>query len=148
MNEKKDDFQESIDSDKDGAQKKEEHFEPKKVEIVNDPKIERNWAMFCHLSALVSLVGIPFGNILGPLTLWLIKKDELSVVDVEGKEALNFQISMTIYSMAAFLLCFVFIGFLLIFPLIIANLVLIIVAAVKASNGESYQYPLTIRFIK
>ncbi len=147
MNENNNDFQENVEN-QENPQGTQEQSEPKKVEILDDPKIERNWAMFCHLSALVSIVGIPFGNILGPLTLWLIKKDELPVVDVEGKEALNFQLSMTIYSMVAFLLCFVFIGFLLIFPLIIANLILIIVAAVKASNGESYQYPLTIRFIK
>ena len=148
MNENNDDFKENVENDQDDSQKIEEQFEAKKVEIINDPKIERNWAMFCHLSALVSIVGIPFGNILGPLTLWLIKKDEFPIVDVEGREALNFQLSMTIYSMGAFMLCFVFIGFLLIIPLIIANLIFVIVAAVKASNGESYQYPLTIRFIK
>ncbi|MBU0468438.1 MAG: DUF4870 domain-containing protein [Candidatus Omnitrophica bacterium] len=148
MNENNNDFQENVNNDQDNTQKTQEHFEPKKAEIIIDTKTERNWAMFCHLSALSCFLGVPFGNVLGPLILWLVKKDELPVVDVEGKEALNFQLSMTIYTMVAFMLCFVFIGFLLIFPIIIANLVLVIVAAIKASNGDIYQYPLTIRFIK
>ena len=109
---------------------------------------ERNWAMFCHLSALVGFIGIPFGNIIGPLILWLIKKDQMPLVYEEGRSALNFQISMTIYAVVAALLCFVFIGFLLIVPLIIANLICVIIAAVKVSNGENFVYPMAIQLIK
>ena len=81
-------------------------------------------------------LGIPLGNVLGPL------------VDKVGKEALNFQISMTIYSLAAFVLMFVGIGFILIFPLILVDVISVIIAAIKTSNGGEYQYPITIRFLK
>ena len=114
----------------------------------SDPKQERTWATFCHLSALVAFIGIPFGNILGPLVVWLIKKNEMPLVNEEGKSALNFQISMTIYTIIAFILCFVAIGFLLIFPVIIFNVVLVIIAAVKTSNNEPFRYPCTIVFIR
>lgn len=115
----------------------------------------RMWSMFCHLSALAMLIGIPFGNILGPLIVWLCKKNEMPSVDEEGKKALNFQISMTLYlfvlAVSTFLLIFIFIGYLLIpvFILtIIADFVLMIVAAVKVSNGETFEYPLAIKFIR
>ena len=111
-------------------------------------KQERTWATFCHLSSLVAFIGVPFGNILGPLVIWFIKKNEMPLVDQEGKAALNFQISMTIYTIVAFILCFVAIGFLLIFPVILFNVVLVIMAAIKTSNGEKFQYPCTIIFIK
>lgn len=117
------------------------------------------WAMGCHLAALALFVGIPFGNILGPLVIWLIKKDQYEIVDQQGKEALNFQISMTIYGIvgiaAAVLSTITLILapvaavlMLLLIGLALLDLVLIIVATVKVSNGESYQYPLTIRFIQ
>ena len=109
---------------------------------------ERNWAMFCHLIALLGFVGVPFGNILGPLIVWLIKKDQMPLVEEEGRSALNFQISMTIYTLVAMLLCFVLIGFLLLVPLIVADLILLIIAAVKVSSGEKFVYPLSIQFIK
>lgn len=111
-------------------------------------KQERTWAVFCHLSALTAFVGIPFGNILGPLVIWLIKKNEMPLVNEEGKSALNFQISMTIYTIIVFILCFVAVGFLLIFPVILANVILIIIASIKTSNGERFHYPCAIHFIK
>ena len=76
-------------------------------------KDARLWAMLCHLSTFAGMVGIPFGNILGPLIIWLIKKDEYPFVDDQGKEALNFQISMTVYLIVSVLLCFVLVGFIL-----------------------------------
>ncbi len=111
-------------------------------------KQDRTWAMFCHLSTLSALIGIPFGNIIGPLVIWLIKREEFSFVDAHGKESLNFQISLTIYSLVAFLLCFAFIGFILLPAVLIFGLCFVIVATVKANGGEEYRYPLTIRFIK
>ena len=110
-------------------------------------KDEKTWAMACHLSALCMFV-VPFGNIIAPLVIWLIKKDESKFIEHSGKEAMNFQISMTIYWIISFLLVFVLIGFLLIFVVLITNIVFIIVAAVKTNSGEWYQYPITIRFIK
>lgn len=106
------------------------------------------WGMLCHLTALSAYVGIPFGHIVGPLVIWLIKKDELPFVDDQGKESLNFEISMSIYALIAGLLCLILIGFVLLFALIIAHVVFVILATVKASNGERYRYPLTIKFIK
>ena len=111
-------------------------------------KQERTWATFCHLSSLAAFIGIPFGNIFGPLIIWLVKKNEMPLVQEEGKSALNFQISMTIYTFVVFVLCFIAIGFLLIFPIILANVILVIIAAIKTSNGERFQYPCTIAFIK
>jgi len=113
-----------------------------------DKKQERLWGMLCHLTSLVAFIGIPFGNILGPLVVWLVKKNEIPEVDVQGKESLNFQISMTIYCLVAWILCFVLIGIPLLIGLAIADLILVVIASVKINNGETYQYPLTIRFIK
>jgi len=108
----------------------------------------RMWAMFCHLAALAGFILVGIGVIIGPLVVWLMKKEEFPFVDEQGKEALNFQISMFIYGIVAGLLCFVCIGFVLA-PLVgITDLVFLIIAAIKANNGEHYRYPLTIRLIK
>lgn len=103
--------------------------------------------MLCHLLSLISYIGLPLGNIIGPLILWLIKKDQDAFVDVNGKEVLNFQISATIYALVCGLLVFVVIGLFLLPVLIIAVIVLTIIGAVKASSGQVYRYPLTIRFL-
>lgn len=111
-------------------------------------KEARNWAMFCHLSALAGCI-IPFvGNVIGPLVVWLLKKDEASIIDREGKKSLNFQISLTIYFVAAFILTFVAIGVVLLPAVGIFGLVMVIVAAVKTSNGENFKYPLSFNFVK
>jgi uncharacterized Tic20 family protein len=108
---------------------------------------ERTWVILCHLTAVTLFVGLPFGNVIGPLVVWLLKKNESLNVDAHGKEALNFQISMTIYTILAGLSCFALIGFVLLPVVLVANLVLIIIASIKASNDEFYRYPLTIRMI-
>ena len=108
---------------------------------------EKTWGMLCHLAALAGAI-IPFGNIIGPLVVWLIKKQEMPFVEDQGKEALNFQISVTIYLIASALLLFVIIGLLLLPAVAIFSLVMTIIAAVKANNGERYRYPLCIRFLK
>ena len=113
-----------------------------------EDKPARNWAMLCHLTAFVAFIGIPFGHIIGPLVVWLIRRDEYPFVDDQGKESLNFQISMTIYGIISLILCFIFVGYILLLALAIADLVLVILATVSASNGNAYRYPLTIRFIK
>ncbi|MFZ0391439.1 MAG: DUF4870 domain-containing protein [Calditrichia bacterium] len=104
------------------------------------------WAMFCHLSALLGFV-IPFGNIIGPAVIWMVKKEQHPFIDTQGKEALNFQISMTIYIIASVILILLAIGILLLILLGIFELIMIIIAALKANNGEDYRYPLTIRFL-
>ena len=109
---------------------------------------DRTWAALCHFMALAGFVGVPFGNVLGPLIFWIVKKEESPSVDEHGKESLNFQISMTIYTIVAGLSLFVLIGVALLPAVLVLNLVLTIIAGVKASNGEPYRYPLSIRFIK
>jgi uncharacterized Tic20 family protein len=112
----------------------------------------QNWAVLCHLAALLGLLGglmsIPFGNLLGPLVVWLLKKKEFPLVDQQGKESLNFQLSMTIYAALSALLIFVGIGIVLLAIIIVVDVVLVIVASVKTSNGKPYRYPLTIRLFK
>jgi uncharacterized protein len=109
--------------------------------------VSRNMEVLCHLLAFVGLV-IPFGNIAGPLVLWLLKKSENAGVDAHGKEVLNFQISMTIWTILCWASFVVLIGFVLGPLAMLINIVLTIIGAIKASNGEFYRYPLTIRFIK
>ena len=137
--------------------------------------------MWCHLAAFLALLGIPFGQIVGPMVTWQMKKDESVFVDEHGKESINFQMSFLIYTIAAFIAILVFfiIGIgsgviaagtggspgvlgalillftggligpvlgLMIFPIV--GIVLAIIAAIKAANGEYYRYPLTIRFLR
>ena len=108
---------------------------------------DRSWCFGLHLSGLAGIIfGWALAHIIAPLIIWLIKRADSPVIDATGKEVLNFQISYSIYLAVAGLLCFVFIGFLLFPVLFVAWLTLIIVAAVKTSNGEVYRYPGIIRF--
>ena len=111
-------------------------------------KDERMWGMLCHLSALTLFIGIPFGNVFGPLIIWLVQRNQYPFVDKQGKAALNFQISMTIYLIISGFLCLVVVGFILLPVLLIIELVYIITVSIKVSNGEPYQYPFTIQFLK
>ncbi len=105
------------------------------------------WAMLCHIAGLAWLVVPAIGGIIGPLVIWQIKKDLHPFVNQSGKEALNFQISMLIYFVIAGVLCLTCIGFALVPIVGVVDIILAIIAAVKAANGEQYRYPLTIRFI-
>lgn len=102
--------------------------------------------MLCHLSTLAGFV-IPFGNIVGPLVMWTIKKDEFPLVEDQGKEALNFQISMTIYIIVAVILILLLIGIPLLIGLGIFDLIVTVIAAINANDGVKYRYPLCIRFV-
>jgi uncharacterized Tic20 family protein len=107
---------------------------------------ERMWAMFAHLSALAGFIS-PFGSILGPLIIWQIKKNVFPLVDDQGKEALNFQITMAIAFIACLILMIVLIGVILIWIVGLFDLVMIVIAAIKANNGERYRYPFTLRLV-
>jgi len=107
----------------------------------------RQWAMFCHFAAFLGLV-FPFGNLLGPLIVWQIKKDLDPFVDAQGKEALNFQISVALAAVLCFLLMVVVIGFPLLVLVSIAALVLTIIAGIKANEGQAYRYPFSWRLVK
>ncbi len=111
-------------------------------------KDARMWAMICHLAGLAGFIMPAVGNIVAPLVVWQIKKDDYPFVDEQGKEAVNFQISISIYFLVSVLLCFVCIGAFLMVAVIIIYLVFLLIAAVKANDGQHYRYPLTIRFIK
>ncbi len=112
-----------------------------------EKKQENQIAMFCHLSALFGFI-IPMGSILGPLVVWLVKRGDSEVIDDQGKEALNFQITVFLALLLSIPLWFVCIG-VIVTPLIaIADVVFVALAAMAANSGEDYSYPYTIRFIK
>jgi len=115
-------------------------------QIVDD-KDERMWGMLCHLSALSGYI-IPFGNVIGPLIIYSMKKDQYAFVADQGKESLNFQISVLIYLIISGIAVLLLIGilFLLLVPLI--SLILTVVASVRANDGEYYRYPLCIQIVK
>ena len=108
---------------------------------------ERQWGMIAHLSALAGFI-IPFGNIAGPLIVWMIKKDAMPFVDDQGKESLNFQITVTIAAIVAAVLIVFLIGFLLLPAVGLAALVFTVIAGIKANEGVAYRYPFTLRLIK
>jgi uncharacterized protein len=110
----------------------------------------RMWAMFCHLAGLVAFLPVApvLGGLIVPLIIWQIKKDDFEFVDEQGKEAVNFQISILLYAVAAGLLCFLCIGFVLLPAVCIVDVVFLLIAGVKANSGEHYRYLLAIRFIK
>jgi len=110
-------------------------------------KDARTWAMFCHLAAFSGFI-IPFGSLLGPLIVWAIKKDEDPFINDQGKEAINFQLTLLIGFVISIILMFVFIGILLIAVLVVYCIIMVIIAAMKANEGELYRYPYTIRFFK
>ena len=115
--------------------------------ILDGQKTQNGYhCIVCRLSTLAAFV-IPFGNIVGPLVVWLIKKDQYPLVQDQGNEALNFQISMTIYFIVAAFSIFVLVGFVLVPALIICDIVFTVIAAMKANSGECYRYPWTIRLV-
>ncbi len=116
--------------------------------LVEYDKDARTLGMACHLSALIGLLGIPFLNIIGPLAVWLWRRDKYAFVDDQGRESLNFQISMTLYGIVAGILTLILIGWVLLGILWIANLALVIIAASKANKGEAYRYPFNLRLIR
>ena len=105
------------------------------------PKDARTMAMLCHLLAI-------FTSFLGPLIIWLVKKDDHAFIDEQGKEALNFQITVVLASIVAGILIMICIGAFLLPAIQILNLVFCIIATIKANNGEHYRYPVSLRLIK
>ena len=109
-------------------------------------KDENMWAMLCHLSTFSGFI-IPLANIIAPLIIWSMKKDEFPLVEHQGKEAMNFQISMTIYFICAAILILILIGIPLLIGLATFDIIVTIIAAVKANEGTKYRYPLAIRLL-
>jgi uncharacterized Tic20 family protein len=114
---------------------------------MSDPN-ERTWVVACHAAALLGFIAPGAGHILPVLLVWLMKRGESPAVEEHGKESLNFQISMLLYSIIAGILCLLLIGFALLVILHVVNLILVIIASMKASEGTLYRYPLTLRLLK
>jgi uncharacterized Tic20 family protein len=114
------------------------------------PRSERQWAMGCHLLGLCGFLSLPFiASIVGTMVLWLIKREDSAFIDDQGRESVNFQITVFIYAMIAIMLIpLAGLGMILLPAVVIFDFVCILVAAVKASEGVRFRYPACIRFIK
>lgn len=108
---------------------------------------ERDWAMFCHLSAFIGYF-FPFGGIIGPLICWISRKEDSEWVNLNGRSSMNFQLSMLLYMILTIPLCFILIGIPIFIFLAIFRLVCIVIASVRASQGIVFKYPLSIPFIQ
>jgi hypothetical protein len=103
--------------------------------------------MLCHFSTYIGFI-FPFGNIIVPLIIWLSKREDIPLVEDQGREALNFQISMTIYFVISGILCIILIGIPILIGLIIFDFIITIVAAISANDGKYYRYPINLKLIK
>ena len=109
-------------------------------------KESRTMAMLCHLSSFSGFI-IPFGNILGPLLIWLLKKESSSFVDDQGREAINFNITVMLAYIVSGILTLVLIGIFLLIVVFLIDVILTIIATIKANEGQAYRYPFNIRFL-
>jgi len=107
----------------------------------------RNSAVAAHLSTFAGLV-VPFGSVIGPLAVWLTRRDRDPFIDDAGREALNFGISIAIYGVVALVGALMLVGIPLLVVGVVAWVVLGSLAAVKASQGQAYRYPLTLRLVR
>jgi uncharacterized protein len=107
----------------------------------------RNTAVGAHLSTFAGLV-VPFGSVIGPLAVWLIRRDRDPFIDDAGREALNFGISIAIYGAVVLVASLMLVGIPLLVIGVIAWVVLASLAAAKASQGQAYRYPLTMRLVR
>lgn len=110
-------------------------------------ELTRAWTVGCHLSALLGYI-LPFGHLLGPLAVWLKKRDSLPGVERAGRSALNFQLSVTLYVLASLLLSFFLIGIAVLFVVVVFHFAVVLYAALRAQRGLDVAYPFTIRFIQ
>jgi len=107
---------------------------------------DRNWAVIAHLSAFSGHF-IPLGHILAPLAIWWFKRESSPFVEDQAREALNAQISYSLYAIIAGILVFILIGFVLLLAIWIADIALVILAAISASKGRAFRYPLILRLV-
>jgi uncharacterized protein len=107
----------------------------------------RTTAVVAHLSTFAGLV-VPFGSVIGPLAVWLTRRDRDPFIDQAGREALNFGISIAIYGSVLVVAALMLVGIPLLMVGVVAWVVLASLAAVKASQGQAYRYPLTMRFVR
>jgi len=108
---------------------------------------ERQMGMFLHLSQLANVIFFPIG-IVAPILLWQTRKEKIPALDAHGKMVVNWMISSTIYAVVSIVLCLILVGFLMLIALAIVGILFPIIGGIKANNGELWQYPLAIRFLK
>ncbi len=111
------------------------------------PEPERNWAMLCHISTFAGYI-MPLGGILGPLILWLSRKDQSEWIDYNGKQALNFQLSILLYMFLTIPLIFIVVGIPIMVFLVFLEIVCVSIASIKSARGEVYRYPISIPFFQ
>lgn len=109
------------------------------------PENIRQWTLILHLSQYAGLI-VPFANLVAPIVIWQLKKNEMPELDAHGKHVVNWQISMLIYAAVSAVLMLVLVGFLMLGILAILYLVFPLIGSIKANNGELWHYPLTIKF--
>ena len=111
-----------------------------------DDKAVRQWCMFMHLSQFAGYA-IPFAGIIAPIVMWRTRADQSEEIDEHGRMIVNAMLSYFCYWITAIILCFVLIGFPLVFALAIASIALPIIGAIKADEGVLWRYPLVIPFL-
>ena len=111
-------------------------------------KDSRLWGTLCHLSALAGYGIFGIGWVLGPLVVWLLKREEFPFVEDQGKEAVNFQITMFIIGLVIYPSTYMIHSYYLVYAFGVFNLVMIIMASMKANTGEKYRYPFALRLIQ
>ena len=121
-------------------------MQPMPIMSLQSPE-ERQMGMFLHLSLLASLV-VPAAGIIVPVVLWQTQKEKMPALDAHGKMVTNWMISHLIYVIVSVVLMVVVVGFLTLLVVAVLGIVFPIIGAIKANNGELWQYPLTIKFIK
>ena len=121
--------------------------EREKEKSATSKRTETTLAMWCHLGTFGGIL-VPFANFLVPLIIWLMKKNEYPLVDDQGKESINFQVSLAVYSLISFLLVFVIVGIILLVVVMLFAVIQVIKASISASGGNKYRYPLCIRVLK
>jgi uncharacterized Tic20 family protein len=110
-------------------------------------EIVRTTAVAAHLSTFAGLV-VPFGSVIGPLVVWLTRRDRDPFIDQAGREALNFGITIAVYGAVLLVAALMVVGIPLLMAGVVAWVVLASLAAVKASQGQTYRYPLTMRLVR
>lgn len=118
-----------------------------------EEKSSRNWGMLCHLAGLAGCFAPWIAHVAGPLIVWLLKRNDSAFIDAEGKESLNFQLSLALYSVVGcILLALTIVGLVMIpfflWSLYVLNVICVIFAAIQSSGGRHFRYPLIFRFLK
>lgn len=108
----------------------------------------RKWAMLCHYAAFAWFLAPMIGNVIGPLVVWQLKRESDPYVDEQGREALNFQLTLSLALMVGGVLAWILIGFPLMVLVSVVGLVLTVIGGIKANEGKAWRYPFCIRFLK